>query len=95
MRERIGVGVSSLKIDVILRVPETVVVEEPGAPFQPVFVRVNRHALQRGRHARMEGAVFPIVLGKMREQRLACGRYLALGHDPLAQVSPVGEFMQG
>ncbi|MNN44086.1 hypothetical protein D3C81_1583610 [compost metagenome] len=95
LRKRVGVGRRTLKVDVVLRVPETVVVEKPRVLFQPVLLRVNRHALQRRQHARMESAVFTIVLGKMRDQRLPCGGNPALVHDPLAQVPPVGEFMQG
>ncbi|MNZ41809.1 hypothetical protein D3C78_593690 [compost metagenome] len=95
LRERVGVSRHTLKVDVVLRVPETVVVEQPCVLFQPVFLRVNRHALQRRRHPRMEGTVFTIVLGKMRDQRLPCGGNPALVHDPLAQVPEVGEFMQG
>ncbi|MNF64047.1 hypothetical protein D3C84_457700 [compost metagenome] len=95
LRKRVGVGRRTLKVDIVLRVPETVVVEEPRVLFQPVLLRVNRHALQRRQHARMESAVFTIVLGKMRDQRLPCGGNPALVHDPLAQVPPVGEFMQG
>ncbi|MNO61767.1 hypothetical protein D3C76_524240 [compost metagenome] len=95
LRERIGIGRRTLKVYVVLRVPETIVVEEPRVLFQPVFLRVHRHAVQRRQHARMESAVFTIVLRKMRDQRLPCRDNPALGHDPLAQLRPVGELMQG
>ncbi|MNO89891.1 hypothetical protein D3C76_813880 [compost metagenome] len=94
MGKRIGACWRVVEGDVAGRFPETVVIEETRFVGQPVLPRIDRHAVQRRHHTRVERTVLAVLLGKVRSQgqfrRVTC----ALLHHPLMQLPGIAEDVQ-